>query len=90
MDEPITFSVSEDFSPGQTIGTIKATDPDKLGSLHFELIDGHDKHFELDKIDGTLNLIDVLDREASDLYRLNVRVSDGVQNTDTIITVQVN
>lgn len=90
LDEPITFTVSEDFSPGQIIGTIKATDPDKLGSLHFELVDGNDKHFELDKISGTLKLIDVLDRETTDLYRLNVRVSDGVQNTDSTVSVQVN
>lgn len=82
--------MSEDFSPGQAIGTIKATDPDKLGALQFELIDAaDDKHFELDKISGVLKLIDVLDRETSDSYRLNVRVSDGVQHTDTIVSVQV-
>lgn len=88
-DEPITFTISEDCSPGQTIGTIKASDPDTLGSLSFALIDSNDRKFELDKNSGILKLIDVLDRETKDLYELGVRISDGVQNTDTIISIQV-
>lgn len=88
-DEPIVFTVSEDLSPGHSVGTIKATDPDTIGALGFALIGGDDKKFVLDKSSGILKLVDTLDRESKDLYKLNVRVSDGEQNTDTIVSVQV-
>ena len=88
-DEPIVFTVSEDLSPGHSVGTIKATDPDTIGSLSFALIGGDDKKFSLDKNSGILKLIDTLDRETKEVYKLNVRVSDGIQNTDTIVSVQV-
>lgn len=89
-DEPILFTVSEDLSPGHTVGTIKANDPDTIGTLSYALIAGDDKKFILDKNSGILKLIDTLDRETKDLYKLTVRVSDGVQNTDTIVSIQVN
>lgn len=89
-DEPIVFTVSEDLSPGHSVGTIRATDPDTIGSLSFALIGGDDKKFTLDKNSGILKLIDTLDRETKEIYKLNVRVSDGVQNTDTIVSVQVS
>lgn len=89
-DEPIVFTVSEDLSPGHTVGTIRATDPDTIGSLSYALIGGDDKKFTLDKNSGILKLIDTLDRETKEVYKLSVRVSDGVQNTDTIVSVQVS
>lgn len=89
-DEPILFTVSEDLSPGHTVGTIKASDPDTIGTLGFALIGGDDKKFILDKNSGILKLIDTLDRETKDLYKLTVRVSDGVQHTDTFVSIQVN
>lgn len=89
-DEPIVFTVSEDLSPGHTVGTIRATDPDTIGSLSYALIGGDDRKFMLDKNSGILKLIDSLDRELKETYKLSVRVSDGVQNTDTIVSVQVS
>lgn len=92
-DEPIVFTVSEDLSPGHTVGTIRATDPDTIGSLSYALISvigGDDRKFTLDKNSGILKLIDTLDREMKDVYKLSVRVSDGVQNTDTIVSIQVS
>lgn len=89
-DEPILFTVSEDLSPGHTVGTIKASDSDTIGTLSFALIGGDDKKFILDKNSGILKLIDTLDRETKDLYKLTVRVSDGVQHTDTFVSIQVN
>lgn len=83
------FTVSEDLSPGHSVGTIRATDPDTIGTLGFALISGDDKKFELDKNSGILKLIDTLDRETKDIYKLAVRVSDSVQDTDTIVSVQV-
>ena len=89
-DTPILFTVSEDLGPGHTVGTIRATDPDTIGSLSYSLIAGDDKKFLLDKNSGILKLIDTLDRETKDRYNLLVRVSDGMQNTETIVTVQVS
>lgn len=88
-DTPILFTVSEDLGPGHRIGTIKATDPDTIGTLSYLLISGEDKKFQLDANSGILKLIDTLDRETKDLYKLLVRVSDGVQNTETVVSVQV-
>lgn len=89
-DEPIIFTVSEDLSPGHTVGTIRATDPDTIGSLSYALIGGDDRKFTLNKNSGILKLIDTLDREMKDMYKLSVRVSDGVQSTDTIVSIQVS
>lgn len=89
-DEPIVFTVSEDLSPGHTVGTLRATDPDTIGTLSYALIGGDDRKFTLDKNSGILKLIDTLDRELKEVYKLSVRVSDGVQNTDTIVSIQVS
>lgn len=88
-DEPLVITVSEDLSPGHLVGTIKATDPDTIGTLSYALISGDDKKFVLDEYSGALKLIDTLDRETKDVYKLYVRVSDGEQNTDAIVSVQV-
>lgn len=88
-DTPILFTVSEDLGPGHRVGTIKATDPDTIGTLTYSLISGDDKKFLLDTNSGILKLIDTLDRETKDMYKLVVRVSDGAQDTETMVNVQV-
>lgn len=88
-DTPLIFTVSEDFGAGHSIATIRATDPDTIGTLTYSLISGDDNKFLLDKENGILKLSDSLDRETKDLYKLIVRVSDGVQYTETTVSVQV-
>ena len=88
-DLPPIYMVSEDLGNGQTISTIKATDPDTIGKLEYSLISGDDGKFTLDKSQGTLKLRDTLDRETKDLYKLLIRVTDGVQYTETTISIQV-
>lgn len=39
---------------------------------------------------GVLKLRDTLDRETKDVYNLVIRVSDGVQFTETTVIVQVS
>lgn len=90
-DEQISFEISEDLRPGHTIGIVNATDPDTIGALSYTLeSDDAAKTFELDKSSGVLKLIDTLDREKQDMYKLAVRASDGVQATDTTVLIQVN
>lgn len=88
-DAPLRYSVSEDLSPGLSVTTIRAEDPDTIGELEYSLVSGGDDHFALDAGTGMLTLIDSLDRETKDVYKLTVRASDGIQSTDTVITVQV-
>lgn len=87
---PSAFNVSEDLGAGYSIATIRAIDPDTIGSLSFNLVDGDtDNKFDLDEDTGVLRLRDTLDREAKDVYRLTMRVSDGVQFTDANVNIQV-
>lgn len=69
---------------------MRAEDPDTIGQLEYTLIHGDDDHFTLDATTGVLRLIDSLDREAKDLYKLTVRASDGNQHTDTVVDIQVS
>jgi hypothetical protein len=72
------------------VATLRATDPDTLGHLTYSLVSGDEGHFQLDTADtGVLRLREALDRETRDTYRLQVRASDGVQHTDTMITIKV-
>lgn len=88
-DEQISFEISEDLRPGHSIGIVNATDPDTIGALSYTLESDDAKTFELDKSSGVLKLIDTLDREKQDMYKLAVRASDGVQATDTTVLIQV-
>lgn len=95
---PPAINVSEDLGAGHAIATIRAVDPDTIGSLSFSLVDdGSDgdednaaNKFDLEPETGVLRLRDTLDREAKEVYRLTMRVSDGVQYTDAIVNVQVS
>lgn len=89
-DTPLHYSISEDLGPGQSVATVRADDPDTIGKLEYTLIRGDDGHFVLDKNTGVLSLVDSLDRETKDVYKLTVRASDGNQHTDTVLTVQVS
>lgn len=89
-DTPLVFSISEDLGPGQPVATMKADDPDTIGELEYTLIHGDDGHFTLDADSGVLRLVDSLDRETKDLYKLTVRASDGNQHTDTVVDIQVS
>lgn len=86
---PVKYTISEDLGPGQQVAVLKAIDPDTIGRLDYTLVSGDDGHFSLDSRTGVLQLKESLDRETKDTYRLLVRASDGLQHTDTVITVQV-
>lgn len=89
-DTPLSFNVSEDLGAGHHIATIRASDPDTLGSLTFSLFGGGDEKFLLEPETGRLYLKDALDRELKDKYVLHLRVADGVQSTDTTAEVLVS
>ncbi|XP_046802630.1 cadherin-related tumor suppressor isoform X1 [Lucilia cuprina] len=88
-DLPLSFNVSEDLTAGHLIATIRASDPDTLGSLTFSLVNGDDSKFFLERDTGKLRLKEALDRELKENYQLKIRVSDGVQHTETIVEITV-
>lgn len=83
------YTVSEELAPGQQVATVKASDPDLLGTLSYILLDGGDGNFELESSTGVIRLKEPLDRERKDLYSLTVQASDGVQQTETILEIMV-
>lgn len=87
---PLIYSVSEDLGAGHTVATIQATDPDTLGTLTYTMAQGDDGKFLLEPVSGVLRLKDALDRETKDNYQLVIRVTDGVQHTETTVTIQVS
>lgn len=89
-DLPLSFNVSEDLTAGHLIATIRASDPDTLGTLTFSLMGGDNGKFLLEPETGKLRLKDALDRELKDNYKLRVRVSDGVQHTETVVEIEVS
>lgn len=88
-DTPLSFNVSEDMNVGYLVSVIRASDPDQLGTLTFSLISGDEDKFLLESQTGKLRLQETLDRELKDSYTLEVRVSDGVQHTNTFVHIQV-
>lgn len=105
-DQPLHFAVSEDLGAGHTVATLRANDPDTIGTLTYTLVSGDSsspgnggtatvaadpaQHFQLDSVSGVLTLRDTLDRETNDEYELVVRVSDGIQFTEATVKVQVS
>ncbi|XP_017783736.1 PREDICTED: cadherin-related tumor suppressor [Nicrophorus vespilloides] len=89
-DTPLVYYVSEDLGQGLPVATIRAKDPDTIGTLSYSLVSENVTQFTLDADSGLLTLADTLDRETVDTYKLTVRASDGIQYTDTVITIQVN
>lgn len=83
------YTVSEDLGAGHVVATIRATDPDTIGTLSYALMSGDDMKFLLDSNTGVLTLRNTLDRELVDAYELVIRVTDGVQFSETSVTVQV-
>lgn len=89
-DLPMHYTVSEDLGPGQSVATVKADDPDSIGELRYSIIKGNDGHFAIDEESGVLQLVEALDRETEDVYRLTVRSGDGNQFTDATVTIEVS
>lgn len=88
---PVVLRVSEELGAGQAVGSVRAKDPDSLGRLRYELRAPPEasEKFALEPDSGLLKLVEPLDREVHDSYKLVVRASDGIQYTDTTITIQV-
>jgi protocadherin Fat 4 len=81
--------VSEEVGVGGLVAQVRAVDPDTVGQTSYSIVSGSEGRFILDP-DGSLRLRESLDRETKDTYRLQIRASDGLQASDTFITIKVN
>lgn len=97
---PWKFDISEEAPPNTLVTTLKADDPDTIGTLTYTLVPNHrsesdgqsvdvESQFYLDPSTGQLSLAEALDRETKEKYLLKVRADDGLQHRDIVLTIQV-
>ena len=78
------FSVSEDTSIGQSVGTVSATDPDEADTVTYSITAGNELgDFAIDALTGRITAADHLDYETVSSYTLTVEASDDSGNTAT-------
>jgi len=85
-----TFSVDENSPDGTVIGAVSASDPD-ADTLSYEIISGDaEKVFAIDGAgEIKVNNSSKLDYEASAVYTLTVRVSDGTGDKTVFVTINI-
>ncbi len=83
------FTVSEDISDSETIGTIKAKDIDK-DELTFSITTNDNGLFEITNT-GILTLVNgkALDYEVTKEHIIRVKVTDGIEEEEANITITV-
>lgn len=82
------MSKDEGISPGTSIVTVTATDPDK-GDIITYSWGGSSAVFTLDKNSGTILLAGNLDREQTAFYSLTITASDGVHEVSETVAITV-
>ena len=84
-----TFSVAENSAPGTIVGTVMATDANG-DSLTFTITDGNTANaFDINMVTGVITVKGTLDHEITQLYMLEVGVSDGLLTANANITINV-
>lgn len=87
---PSELSISEDLPVGHVVTTVKTTDPDTPTRITYSLSGKDAEKFNLDPDTGVLSLTDLLDRETKSKHKLNIQASDGIQKTETCLTIIVS
>ena len=78
------FSVREDASVGNVVGTVSATDPDEGDAVAYSITaDNSGGTFTIDASTGAITVGAALDHETTGSYTLMVEASDGHGGTDT-------
>ena len=86
-----SLSVLEDATPGTSVGTVVATDPDATDTLTYTIISGNPGLFDLDNTSGDLTTAAAasFDTEATPTYTLRVEVTDGIFPVQADVTVTI-
>ena len=80
-----SFSVAEDASVGDAVGTVTATDPDN-DTLTYSITAGNgDGNFAIDGGTGAITVAAGLDYEITSSYSLKVLADDGNGNTASVV-----
>lgn len=86
----VGLSISENAPVGQEIATLHAVDEDLTGKVTYSIVKGDEGKFLLDAKSGVLKIIDTLDREVQEEWKLVVRANDGEQYSDTTVMIMVS
>ena len=101
IGEPYVFTVAEDASQGDLVGSLLAVDADVGGNANisgYSITEGNiDGVFEIDSFSGRMTVLSaLLDREIRDSYDISVAVTDGgepllISSTNvTVLVTDVN
>ena len=78
------FSIREDASVGDAVGTVSAVDPDDGDTVSYEITAGNeDGKFVIDAGTGEITVAGALNYENDSTYTLTVEASDGQGGTST-------
>ena len=78
------FSVAEDASIGDAVGTVSATDPDEGDAVAYSITAGNEAgKFDIDEGTGEITVAGALDYETTESYRLTAQASDGNDGSAT-------
>ena len=79
-----SFSVSEDASTGDSVGTVSATDPDEGDAVAYSITAGNEAgKFDIDEGTGEITVATSITSAAGATYTLTVEASDGREGTAT-------
>ena len=87
-----TFSIDENSAKGTIIGTVSATDSEN-DELKFIIGGGNENNtFAIDSATGKITVLtpSALDYETTKVFVLGIKVSDGVNTDEAIITININ
>ena len=88
-----TFTVSEFKKPGTVIDTVVGHDPDtknpEYSKLTYSMVKGDSTKFKVNPTTGEIVLLDSLDYETKNEYKIDVRVYDGEYDDVATITIKV-
>ncbi|XP_053381726.1 protocadherin Fat 4-like [Mercenaria mercenaria] len=89
-------TIKEDSTNGTDVITVNATDKDEGPNKDITYTMDADSHFEIDKSSGIITVVQSLDRETKDTYKLHIIAKDNPvdqkeqKSTDTTVTVNID
>ena len=86
--QDLTLTVAEDVAIGTLVGTIAATDPDG-DEISFEITAGNEANAFGLSAEGVLSTLSALDFETTSSYALTVMVSDGMNDVEVMVSIEV-
>ena len=84
-----SVNVSESAPVGSIVAVFQAQDQDRM-AINLSIPSGNGEgKFEINSSSGVITIMNMLDYETTTSYALTIRASDGQQNTDSMLAVNV-